>query len=536
MNKTKYFLFSVLCMFCCSIVFAKDEIIIKSITPVYDENSNVVVKDNSVIFNDKDQSVKYNVVLENTTKEDINVTDFKLTTPTEKFIKYEIEGINVDDVIKAKGTKKVVVSLETVAMEGWGRNFNDELTALITLDSPVLNPNTSTQGIILSLVVLLIVTGAVVIILKKNKTVRYVVLIIMFSSTLTVTKALYTLNIPIKINVQYESQNVMSKSGTFEEVCESREEDGEPYEECWEEYIPTSFWEYTYAIKNIYIENELTEPQKYAYKFDVSEKKDGKVIAYLVEKKDSVCYDWDNNEISCYNLYLQADGIIYPNTNASYYFAYMFDLETINNLEGLDTSNVTDMSGMFAGTGYSSTIFNLDVSHFDTSNVTDMGYMFNETGYSNTLFTLDVSSFDTSKVTNMLAMFRKTGYSSTIFALDVSRFDTSKVTSMQQMFNETGYSSTIFTLDVSNFNTSNVTHMADMFNKTGYNSTRFNTTFTIRSNSFSPWYHRNIFYGVATKTGSQIIVNYTSANKLLIDSFISTKSSDSNVVKGVQVD
>ena len=41
MKKVKYFIFSLICLFSCSIVFAKDEVVIKSITPVYDETSTI---------------------------------------------------------------------------------------------------------------------------------------------------------------------------------------------------------------------------------------------------------------------------------------------------------------------------------------------------------------------------------------------------------------------------------------------------------------------------------------------------------------
>jgi hypothetical protein len=45
-----------------------------------------------------------------------------------------------------------------------------------------------------------------------------------------------------------------------------------------------------------------------------------------------------------------------------------------------------------------------------------------------------------------------------------------------------------------------------------------------------------MFNKVATKTGSKMTVNYTSATSSLVDSMIATKSSSSNVVKGIQVD
>ena len=147
MKKIKYFLFSLICMFCCGIVFAKNEISVEKMIPVSDENSGVIVTEengvHSVIFNDIDQSVKYNIVLKNNTNKDIPIENLMLPKPTEDFLKYELTGLNSGDIIKANSTKDVVISLEIVKTEGWGRNFDIELTAAVNLDSSVLNPNTN---------------------------------------------------------------------------------------------------------------------------------------------------------------------------------------------------------------------------------------------------------------------------------------------------------------------------------------------------------------------------------------------------------
>ena len=124
------------------------KLLIQSMTPFYDEESTVVVNDNDVVFNDRDQEVKYKVLIENPQNYDVKVSDINLTTPTEEFLEYEIENLNVDDVVKANSTKELVVSFETVKKDGWGRNFEDELTANISFakvtkteeEKPVLEP------------------------------------------------------------------------------------------------------------------------------------------------------------------------------------------------------------------------------------------------------------------------------------------------------------------------------------------------------------------------------------------------------------
>ena len=45
--------------------------------------------------------------------------------------------------------------------------------------------------------------------------------------------------------------------------------------------------------------------------------------------------------------------------------------------------------------------------------------------------------------------------------------------------------------------------------------------------------YENMFYGAATDPNAKIIVNYTSEAETLVDNMIKTKSSNSNVVKGI---
>ena len=138
-------------------------------------------------------------------------------------------------------------------------------------------------------------------------------------------------------------------------------------------------------------------------------------------------------------------------TNCLGWFLDFANLTIIEGIKNLNTSNVTDMSGMFEGC---SSLTSLDLSNFDTSNVTDMGGMFY--GCSS-LTSIDLSNFDTSKVTNMVYIFYDC---SSLTSLDLSNFDTSNVTNMAYMFCDC-YSLT--SLDLSNFDTSNVTNMAYMF-------------------------------------------------------------------------
>ena len=113
-------------------------------------------------------------------------------------------------------------------------------------------------------------------------------------------------------------------------------------------------------------------------------------------------------------------------------------LKIIENIQYLNTSNVTDMRGMFE---HCESLTSLDLSNFNTSNVTNMSYMFYDC---HCLMSLDLSSFDTSNVTNMNRMFR--GCSS-LTSLDFRSFDTSNVTNMDFMF---CYCDSLESIDVSN--------------------------------------------------------------------------------------
>ena len=143
-------------------------------------------------------------------------------------------------------------------------------------------------------------------------------------------------------------------------------------------------------------------------------------------------------------------------------------LSSIEGLENLNTSAMTDMREMFTGC---SGLKELNLSSFNTSAVTDMNSMFS---YCSGLTELNLSSFNTSAVTNMGSMF----YScSGLTELNLSSFNTSAVTSMSDMF---AFCSGLKELNLSSFNTSAVTSMGSMFQKcsglTELNLSSFNTS------------------------------------------------------------
>ena len=99
-------------------------------------------------------------------------------------------------------------------------------------------------------------------------------------------------------------------------------------------------------------------------------------------------------------------------------------LSSIDGLQYVNTSEVTDMSSMFQNC---KSLTTLDLSRFNTKNVTSMANMFSGcTG----LTSLNVSEFNTSNVTNMEGMFANCGAQK----LDLRSFKTAKVTKADRMF------------------------------------------------------------------------------------------------------
>ena len=138
-------------------------------------------------------------------------------------------------------------------------------------------------------------------------------------------------------------------------------------------------------------------------------------------------------------------------TSTYWWFSNMGNLSSIEGIEYLNTSKVTNMSRMFS-TCWSMESF--DLSHFDTGNVRDMSFMFN---YCEALTSLDLSSFDTGNVLDMEGMFYEC---SSLTSLDVSSFNTENVHNFKEMFNDCA---SLTSMDLSNFDTRNAESMNGMF-------------------------------------------------------------------------
>ena len=227
---------------------------------------------------------------------------------------------------------------------------------------------------------------------------------------------------------------------------------------------------YQSKVTKLVTKTNINVPATAKEQWDISEAGDGSVVMYVED---------DGTGNGTYQVTIGGDGgKVGANGSLGYSLAGFAALKEAD-LSNFDTSNVTNMGGMFTGC---SSLTSVDLSSFDTSNVTEFSSMFYNCS---SLTSLDLSNFDTSNVTYMSYMFY--GCSS-LTSLNLSNFNTSKVISMESMFKDCrslkslnlsglsnskttnmGYMfqncSSLTNLNLSNFNTSAVTNMSFMFEK-----------------------------------------------------------------------
>lgn len=259
-----------------------------------------------------------------------------------------------------------------------------------------------------------------------------------------------------------------------------------------------------YVIFEVASERKPEDGQLIQGATDVYIKMEEKVDPSANERK---AYIYTQREVmkfhaNCSNMFKKPDGqsvsdiysISFPETgidtsevtDMSGMFQDCDDLYTIS-FGGFSTANVTDMCGLFSGC---SDLHHVNLSGFNTEKVTDMSNMFNDCF---DLTSLDLSSFNTANVTTMAGMFNIINHSGNEVKSQLENivfgenFTTGKVTTMVNMFS---YCEDLIALDLSSFDTSNVTDMSGMFDNcsrlTNLDLSHFNTAkVTTMANMFS---------------------------------------------------
>ncbi len=300
-------------------------------------------------------------------------------------------------------------------------------------------------------------------------------------------------------------------------------------------------------ITKIVIEDQLNPKDGLEYK-DISETQQGGVIEY---------YDPTDK-----TLYIQADGKVVANSDSAVLFSSFSNLTSIEGLENFDTSQVTNMKGMFSSCKNLTT---LDLNSWDTSQVTDMTAMFS--GCTN-LTDLKINNWDVSSVTTMQEMFENC---TNLETLDLNNWKPSALVFTVQMFlnctnlhdlkirdwNTTSLTTTgsmfqdctsLETLDLNGWNTSQITNMNLMFSgctnlrNLAIDQLYFPKYTNISSSTSSPFYNcknlittlnvisldrsslMNIIAGAATEPGSMITINYTEEMEDILDQLLAIDS------------
>ena len=130
--------------------------------------------------------------------------------------------------------------------------------------------------------------------------------------------------------------------------------------------------------------------------------------------------------------YIQEKLLIRKNKHYNYFPKTKRELQNIINhrienegnevdLNDIDVSEITDMSGLFKETD-----FNGDISSWDVSNVTNMSFIF----WGCEAFNQDISKWDVSNVIDMQGMF----CSCKSFNQDISNWDVSNVKNINYVF------------------------------------------------------------------------------------------------------
>ncbi len=203
----------------------------------------------------------------------------------------------------------------------------------------------------------------------------------------------------------------------------------------------------------------------------------------MVDNIDGV-QDVCTNYSSIKNIVFDESFKTYAPTSLREFFKGCETLETISDLEYLNTAKVTDMGKMFHGC---SALTSLDLTNFNTANVTYMDNMFN--GCS-ALESLNLTNFNTENVTNMSCMFMGC---SGLESLNLTNFNTENVTDMSWMFYGC---SALTSLDLTNFNTANVDFMIHMF----YGCSALKSLDLTNFNTAKVTYMNNMFEGCSALT------------------------------------
>ena len=214
-----------------------------------------------------------------------------------------------------------------------------------------------------------------------------------------------------------------------------------------------------------------------------------------------------------------------PNVNFAYFFAYCDNLEEVD-FSGVDTSGVVNMDCMFYLDYKLSKVNVTEWTIKDGNNLFDLFYSAGQ--QSSKIEIIGLSTWTIGTGINMYSMFGNMGSENTeVIIGDLSSWKFDSGNNMGYMFYGTK-SSNIINVGTLRIETPVVYYIFQ--NTTSIKAILIMDTDNIAVSSN--------FSGACTEVGSSIVVNYTSkvTNMSMLQSFINTKSTNSNVTLGELVD
>ena len=338
---------------CLTFVNAEESNFLIKDVKVVKSSDGVVLNDKNninAIFNDLNQQIKYEATIENKSDKKLYLNFIEVENSSEKFMEYKLDTKSENKVLEPNSSSKINFYVNTLEIEGAGRNLIDDVKINFMISDKIFNPNTFSN--IIELIVLLVILGFVTYFFKRNKKVKTMILIIGISIIgIEYVYANDYIKVLLPGNIQYISQNNIIASGT---TLNGKQADYTNSKEVWAYYD---------KVKNVEVKSLINEPKDYYKKFDLTENKTGRVMAYLVE---------NNDKNTPYDLKIMSKGVVIANKDSSFMFSFP-NTEKVEGLTNVDFRNATTMQGMFIG---NENLKKVEVDAIELINTVDTSYMF----------------------------------------------------------------------------------------------------------------------------------------------------------------
>ena len=476
MKKIGMILLIILAMCFIPKVYAAEGVAIESVDLDSKSTNAVIVSDATfeglslkfdIKFDDIDDFVKYKLVIKNSSDSSYELTE---STSSSSYITYEYSYEDGSKVLSGNTSKTMFITIKytnAVPVASFTNgNYTETKSFTINLEDgtdevvDVVVPSTL-DGLYCYLVLLVGTLVFSLALLKATKNKKFLVLIIASMVLIPLNiHAISKLKITVESKVEINNPNEITPM-IYWAIQENGEANGYDIVTGDPAVVPV----YKLVISN----KELSGVHSGSFAGTKEFTYDDVTNTYDVPW---LTYDYLINYVS----EVQIEGRVVPASTACWFLDLGCELldEVKIDLTNLNTSNVTDMTGMFSDFGNNSKTVNINLSGLNTSNVTNMIGMFSYVGADAETVNINLSGLDTSNVTNMSYMFGGAGINAETVNINLSGLNTSNVTSMFQMFYKAGKESTTFNLNLSGLNTSNVTDIDDIFYETGANATTYN--------------------------------------------------------------